>query len=240
MIVRTPAIVLSTIKYGEADLIARLYTKELGTQSYMLKGIRKTRKGKLRVSLFQPLTQLEIQTQHKGKGSLEYVKEASIAYTYVNIPVDIAKSSVCLFFGEVLSQLLTEQQPDEQLYDYLSAIFEFLDQTNYVANFTVKTLLDMSELMGFGMDKSTMDYPYFNMLDGTFDNNGMLPHHLTEEESSLFKAFIGTKFDAIDTIKINRNQRAILLNLVLDYFKIHLHTFKKPTSLTILKQLFDS
>ncbi|WP_194851797.1 DNA repair protein RecO [Nonlabens antarcticus] len=240
MIVRTPAIVLSTLKYGESDLIARLYTKELGTQSYMLKGIRKTRKGKLRVSYFQPLTQLEIETQHKGKGTLEYIKEASISYTYVNIPVDIAKSSVALFFGEVLSQLLTEQQPDEQLFNYLSGVFEFLDQTDHVANFTIKTLLDMSELMGFGMDKSTMEFPYFNMLDGSFDNNGMQPHHLSDEESALFKIFIGTHFDAIQNIKINRNQRAVLLNLVLDYFKIHLHTFKKPTSLTILKQLFDT
>ncbi len=240
MIVDTPAIVLSTLKYGEADLIARLYTRKFGTQSYMLKGIRKSRKGKLRVSLFQPLTQLEIQTQHKGKGTLEYIKEASIGYTYINIPMDVTRSSVALFFGEVLSQLLTEQQPDEQLFDYLSTIFEYLDQTEHIANFTVKVLLDMSELMGFGLDKSTINFPYLNLLDGSFDNNGMQPHHLNEEESALFKDFIGTKFDAIHHIKTNRTQRAVVLNLVLDYFMIHLHTFKKPASLSILKQLFDS
>lgn len=240
MIIRTPAIVLSSLKYSESDLIARLYTRELGTQTYMLKGIRKSRKGKLRVSFFQPLTQLEIETQHKGKGTLEYIKEANLIYTYTSIPSDIAKSSVALFFGEVLSQLLTEQQPDEQLFHYLSNVFSYLDQTDHVANFTVKTLLDISELMGFGMDKSTMEYPYLNMLYGTFDNNGMLPHHLSEVESSLLKAFVGTNFDNLHVIKINREQRGILLNLVLDYFKIHLHTFKKPASLAILKQLFDS
>lgn len=240
MMVRTPAIVLSTLKYGESDLIARIYTRELGTQSYMLKGIRKSRKGKLRVSFFQPLTQLEIETQHKGKGTLEYIKEATLAYTYVSIPLDIAKSSVALFFGEVLSQLLTEQQPDEQLYTYLSNVFSYLDQTDHVANFTIKTLLDISDLMGFGMDQTSMEFPYFNMLDGTFDNNGMLPHHLSEAESSLFKEFVGTNFDAIPAIKINREQRGTLLHLVLDYFKIHLHTFKKPASLDILKQLFDT
>ena len=158
----------------------------------------------------------------------------------MNIPIDIAKSSVALFFGEVLSQILTEQQPDEQLYNYLSTIFEFLDQTEHVANFTIKTLLDMSELMGFGMDRTTFAFPYFNMLDGSFDNDGMQPNHLSEEESFLFKVFVGTKFDAINSIKINRNQRTVLLNLVLDYFKIHLHSFKKPTSLSILKQLFDT
>ncbi|MFT5925842.1 MAG: DNA repair protein RecO (recombination protein O), partial [Rubritalea sp.] len=70
MFVRTSAIVLSAIKYSESDLIARLYTRELGVQSFILKGIRKSRKGKLRTAFFQPLTQLEIETQHKGKGTL--------------------------------------------------------------------------------------------------------------------------------------------------------------------------
>ena len=117
MLTRTPAIVLSTVKYSEADLIARLYTRELGRQSYMLKGVRKSRKGKLRISYFQPLIQLEIETQHKGKGSLEYIKEAHVTPVYDAIHTDIIKSSVVLFFSEVLTQLLTEQQPDGDLYD---------------------------------------------------------------------------------------------------------------------------
>ncbi|MGJ8683252.1 MAG: DNA repair protein RecO [Nonlabens sp.] len=239
MLTRTPAIVLSTIKYGEADLIARLYTRELGTQSYMLKGVRKSRKGKLRISYFQPLTQLEIETQHKGKGALEYIKEARVTPAYDSIHTDIIKSSVVLFFSEVLTQLLTEQQPDGDLYDYLSSIFQFLDQTDAVANFSIKTLLDLSVHMGFQPDRESMDLPYFNLMDGTFDNNGMLPHHATIEESNLIKLFLGTNFVEINEVKMNREDRNSLLNLVIDYFQIHLHVFKKPTSLTILKQLFD-
>jgi DNA repair protein RecO (recombination protein O) len=96
MLVKTPAIVLSTLKYSEADLIARLYTKELGTQSFILKGIRKTRKGKLRISFFQPLTQLVIETNHKGKGSLEYIKEAQVIHPYITIHSSIVKSSITL------------------------------------------------------------------------------------------------------------------------------------------------
>ncbi|AZQ43393.1 DNA repair protein RecO [Nonlabens ponticola] len=240
MLISTPAIVLSSIKYGESDLIARLYTRELGSQSYMLKGIRKSRKGKLRVSYFQPLTQLHIETQHKDKGNLEYIKECRIAVHYENISTAIAKSSVALFFGEILSQLLTEQQPDEQLFDYLSNAFEFLDQTDHVSNFTIKVLLDMTDIMGFGIDRSTLQFEYLNMLNGTFDNNGMQPHHLTDVESSLIKQFLGTDFERLEEIKIHRKQRSELLNLVVEYFQIHLEVFKKPASLTILKQLFDS
>ncbi|EAS20901.1 DNA repair protein RecO [Nonlabens mediterrranea] len=240
MLTRTPAIVLSTIKYGEADLIARLYTKELGTQSYMLKGVRKSRKGKLRVSYFQPLVQLEIVTHHKGKGSLEYIKEAQVTPAYDTIHTDIVKSSVVMFFSEILTQLLTEQQPDSELYEYLSSIFQFLDQIDAVANFSIKTLIDLTSYMGFQPDLETVDLPYFNLLDGTFDTNGLLPHHATIEESVLIKQFLGTNFAAIHQIKMNREERNSLLNLVIDYFQIHLHVFKKPTSLTILKQLFDT
>lgn len=240
MLVNTPAIVLSVIKYGEADLIARLFTRELGMQSYMLKGIRKSRKGKLRISFFQPLTQLEVTTQHKGKGNLEYIKDARVAPNYTGLHTDIIKSSITMFFSEILSQILTEQPADEDLYDYISTAFLILDHSDHNANFSIKMLLDLTAFMGFQIDMETIDFPYFNLLNGNFDTNGILPHHATLEESTLIKQFLGTKFDAIQEIKMNREQRTSLLNLVIDYFQIHLHVFKRPSSLDILKQLFDS
>jgi DNA repair protein RecO (recombination protein O) len=240
MLVSTPAIVLSSLKYGEADLIARLYTRGLGTQSFMVKGVRKSRKGGLRVSFFQPLTQLVIVTQFKGKGTLEYIKEAQVTAAYGSIHQDIAKSSIVMFFSELLTQLLVEQQPDEDLYDYLQTAFQLLDHEQQVANFSIKVLLDLTGFLGFKPDASTMDKPYFNLLHGSFDNNGMLPHHATDSESALLKSFLGISFDTMHCIKMSREDRNSLLNLVTDYFQIHLHAFKKPVSLAMLKQLFDS
>lgn len=239
MLVTTPAIVLSTIKYSDADLIARLYTKELGTQSYMLKGIRKAKKAKLRIAFFQPLTQLQITTYHKGKGSLEYIKEARVAPMYNNIHHHVVKSSILLFFSELLTQILSDQPADKHLYDYLATAFEFLDTSEHTANFAIKTLLDLSGYMGFLIDTQHIENPFFNLLEGTFDTNGMSPHHASELESQFIKEFLGTKFDAIHQIKMKRVQRNELLHVVIDYFQIHLHIFKKPASLEILKQLFD-
>jgi DNA repair protein RecO (recombination protein O) len=152
---------------------------------------------------------------------------------------DIVKSSMTLFFSEVLSQLLTEQQPDEELFEYLSSVFQYLDQSEHVANFSIKILLDMTFFLGFQPDVTTSDATYFNMLNGNFDENGLQPHHLTDVESEQLKTFIGTNFDNLHKIKMNREQRNGLLNLVIAYFQIHLQTFKKPHSLSILKQLFD-
>jgi DNA repair protein RecO (recombination protein O) len=238
MLVTTPAIVISTLKYGEADLIARIYSRDLGLQSYMLKGIRKSKKARLRTSMFQPLTQVEIETQHKNKGTLEYLKNLTITYPYATLHQDILKSSVALFFSEVLTQLLKEQQGDEQLFDYLIHVFRYLDQIDHVANHSLKILLDLTSFMGFQPDIDTTG-SYFNLLNGNFDDDGLQPHHSTDVEAMYLKQFIGTDFDKLNQIKMNRNERSTLLNLVIDYFQIHLHAFKKPNSLSILKQLFD-
>jgi DNA repair protein RecO (recombination protein O) len=239
MIVKTPAIVLSSIKYAEADLIARLYTRELGTVSYILKGIRKSKKGKLKPAMFQPMTQLLIESRHKAKGQLEYIKECSVQNPFEGIHVDIVKSSIILFFSEVLTQLLTEQQQDSDLYDYLSSSFLYLDKADSVSNFPIKVLIDLSVHMGFSPDLDTIDQPFFNLVDGHFDNDGLQPHHTSEREATLIKQFIGTDFDYVKEIKMNRSERSELLGIIIDYFQIHMQVFKKPSSLSYLKQIFD-
>ena len=42
--VTTKAIVISAIKYSDTSLIVKLYTKEIGLVSYLLKGILKSKK----------------------------------------------------------------------------------------------------------------------------------------------------------------------------------------------------
>lgn len=240
MLVATPAIVLSSIKYGEADLIVRLYTRSLGTQSFMVKGVRKSRKGAIRISFFQPLTQLAVVTQFKGKGTLEYLKEARVTPVYTSIDRDVIKSSIVLFFSEVLTQILVEQPPDEDLYDYLQTAFQLLDHETQVANFAIKVMLDLTGFLGFQPDVHSVHLPYFNLLNGSFDSNGMLPQHANETESAIVKRFLGINFDKVGVLKLSREERSAVLNLVIQYFQIHLHSFKKPSSLEMLKQLFHS
>ena len=54
----------------------------------------------------------------------------------------------------------------------------------------------------------------------------------------LFKALLGINFDTITTLKISGNERQELLEVLLNYFELHLPIFSKPKSLTILKSVF--
>ena len=65
MLQKTDAIVLAKIKYAESDLIVKCFTKQRGIESYLLRGILKSKKGKLKPALFFPLTQLKLEERYK-------------------------------------------------------------------------------------------------------------------------------------------------------------------------------
>ena len=127
MIVNTPAIVLSALKYGEADLIVKCYTLKSGLKTYILRGILKSKKGKLKPSLFQPLTQLELVASHKDKGSLEYLKEAKILQPYKSLHTHMVKSAMVMFLSEMLKNTIQEEEENENLYTFLEYSINWMD-----------------------------------------------------------------------------------------------------------------
>ena len=55
MIASTKAIALHYYKYSETSIIAKIFTKTFGVQSYLIKGVR-NKKSKTPLNLFSPLT----------------------------------------------------------------------------------------------------------------------------------------------------------------------------------------
>lgn len=59
MLVKTRGIVLNFIKFRETSIIVRMYTEQLGLQSYIINSVRKKAPGS-RMALFQPFTLLDL------------------------------------------------------------------------------------------------------------------------------------------------------------------------------------
>src|SRR6056297_3305585 len=110
MLITTKGIVFSALKYGEADLIVKCFTQKSGLKTYLLRGVLKSKKGKIKASLFQPLTQLEIVASHKDKGALEYMKEAKLGIVYQSLHTNVVKSTVVMFLSEVLRNAVKEEE----------------------------------------------------------------------------------------------------------------------------------
>lgn len=240
MLISTPAIVISSVKYGEADLIVKCFTKAEGLKSYILKGILKSKKGKLRTAYFQPLTLLEISANHKNKGNLEYLLDAKVTRPYKTLQNQVIKSSLVLFLSEVLKQCIVEEEKNEKLFDFLEQAFIWLDENESIANFHLLFLLKLSDFLGFYPDESTIELPVFNLMEGVFQNETTNIYCIdTNSENPFFKRIFGINFDEWNGLKPTKKEREACLQLLLLYFQLHLQGFKTPKSLSVLNQIFN-
>jgi DNA repair protein RecO (recombination protein O) len=225
-IISTEAIVISTIKYSDTSLIARLYTKELGLVSYLLKGILKSKKGKLRTAYFQPLTQLSIIAKHQEKRNLQILSEAKVIHSYKTIYTSVVKQSIVLFISEILTSAIQEEENNNLLYDYLKNSFIWFDSHHQISNFHLLFLMNLTKFLGF------------HLREGLFTN-----HQGTDIIKGIkliqFKRLLGTKFDDIEEINFSKTERQQLLQIIIRYFELHLGGFRMPKSLAVLETVFS-
>ncbi len=238
MIVTTPALVLKTVKYGDTSIIVRCFTEALGPQSYLLRGIRKSKKQGLRMGLFQPLTQLEIVANNRGKGTLETLKSAKIIQPYNEIHLNHQKAAMVLFLSEVLHNSLQDETPNKALFDFSAQALTWLDSHDQFANFHVGFLLQLSKYLGFFPNQNHSDATFFDLEEGAFSHQSLGYHSHTGAKIDALKIVLGTKFDEIESVRIKPTVRQELLQLLLAYFQIHLQGFYPPRSLDVFYEVF--
>lgn len=231
----TKALVISSIKYAEADLIVTCYTLSDGMKTYMIRGVLKSKRGKFKAASFLPFTQLDIVARHRNKGGLEYLTETKVAYPYQTLHTDMIKTSLVMFLAEVLKIVIREEEANPLLFNFLEQAFIQLDKASVVANYHIEFLLELSKYLGFYPDAFS-EGTYFNMLDGNFQN---ISTHAYCVESPAVNALKEVLLSENYTdLKLTRGARKSLLDLILTYYKLHIEGFRTPKSLAILEQLF--
>lgn len=239
MTVKTKAIVLSSIKYAEADLIVTCFTEKNGVKSYLLRNILKSRRSGLKASYFQLLTQLELVATHKNKGTLEYIRDAKIAVPYGTLHTDIIKTSLVMFLSEILKNCIREEEANDPLYHFLEKSLLWLDENDQVSNFHIYFMLQLSYYLGFYPDASEKDLPYFNILEGKFQLNKTDHYCMEGKTIDHLKLFFDHSDEALKTLQLSKQSRSNLLDLLLIYYQLHVQGYKKPKTLPVLNTLFS-
>ena len=238
MLVKTPAVVLAVIKYNDTDAVIKTYTAKTGFTTFFGKGFFKGKKSRQKKALFQPNALLDLQYEHKNKGQLEYIKEASLRYHYKTITLDFDKLNISTFLREILLESLKNEQADETLYNFIEQKFFQLDQENFTPDFHLFFLLQLTRFLGFYPDFQTTGI-YFDLQNACFTNQIPLAPYLNESESLLFKHISGMIFATNNDAKLNRRQRKNLLDILMRYYQLHLAQFHLPKSIKILNQIYE-
>ena len=241
MLVKTNAIVISTVKYGDSSLITRCYCKELGLKSFMLKGILTSKKGGLKKSLFQPLNLINISTQIKNQSNqkLNFIREGSLKVHFKEIPLKIKKNAIALFISEVISRVIYEEgNPNIALYSFLENSIMRLEKDEFSPVFHLKFLTLLSDQLGFYPNLMCQEKEFFDIESGCFCENSNSKYAVGGETVRVFKELLGINFDDIVQIKISNTLRIKVLDFLIDYFNIHLPRFGKIKSIAVLHEIF--
>ena len=237
MLVKTKAIVISSIKYQEKSLIVKCFTLSDGLKSYFVRDAFSSRKSNQKIAYFQPFSILEIEAVHKNKGTLENFKEIKLAIPFQTIHNTITKSTIVLFLSEMMHYSIYEEEENEALFTYLETALLWLDAHDDIANFHLIFLLEATKYLGFYPDNTDVDLPFFEMTEGVFT-----PFHaissLSQHETQLFKKLLSLKFES-DLKTFHVIERQLLLKILIDYYSFHLDGFRKPKSLDVLKEVFS-
>jgi DNA repair protein RecO (recombination protein O) len=126
----TEAVVLRSIRLGEADRVLHLYTEAHGRVGAVAKGVRKT------MSRFgarlEPLSHVEL-VLHRGRGELQTVTAAQLVRSHRETREDYHRFSVGTIGAEAMLRLFSEEEANERAFTALTRFLDLLDRRPHAA-----------------------------------------------------------------------------------------------------------
>ncbi len=242
--IKSKAIVLQAIKYGDSSLVVKMLTEEEGIQSFMAKGVF-GKKSKMKAALFQNMTLLDIVAEI-GNNSLGFIKEATLSHYYKSISTDIKKTTIILFVSELLSKSITESETDTALFEHVYNSMIWLDDaTSDYVNFPIEFALMLSKYLGFYPNFDTYsEGSSFDLLDGNFKKSQNDIYQIDQELSRKFYLLETQKMSGAGSLNnngdfsLNNKERRSLLEAIVTYYKLHTENIREIKSFEVIKTLF--
>lgn len=213
MLVKTNAIVMHTLKYGDRKLIVDFYTEELGRVTSMVK-IPVSQRSRMRKQLFMPLTLLAMEIDFRPQLQMQKISDAQLLAPWQTLCFEPVKTTVGIFLAEVLTYATRTGQPDSRLYSFVETSLQWLDlATEGTANFHIAFLVLLTRYLGWDLQHSEYAWKFGDVISMTYEN--------------------------MDAYPLSRQQRQAFLAELMRYYRQNIPSFPEPKSLQIMQQIFD-
>ena len=234
-------IVLQSIRYGDTSLIVKVFTRNLGLRSYMVKGAF-NRNSKSRAALFQNLHLINyVEASRPNKGSLGYLKDVQLTTVYQSIPFVMNKSAILMYISELLSKTIIEQEQNEVMFDFIVRSLLWLDlvEQDY-ANFPLFFTLELTRHLGF-YPKANHETGYcFDMMEGSFAHDlPVHPYYFDNENAQLLAQMLNVSIDEACRMPLRVSQRRELLDGLIVFMRLHAPVMNDFHSHEVLKTVLE-
>jgi DNA repair protein RecO (recombination protein O) len=241
MLAKTDAIVLKTIKYNDNKLIAKIYTRDLGLKTFFIP-VSRSSKSKLKQALLQNLTQLSIECESRGNKQFATLKEISCNYHYLDLTLNVFKSSIASFLNEVILNCIKEEEKNETIFDFITFSFQWLDHAEeHYTNFHLYFLIELSRHLGFyPQNNYSASLCYFDLQNGAFCASAPIhANYLIGENALLISDLLMLDVKNIRLYNITKQERDQILNNLILFYRLHVSGFKELKSLQVLRETFN-
>ncbi len=233
-------IVINVIKYNDKHNIAHIYTDKLGMLAFLVRQ-GTTHAARMRNAMFMPLSLLEFEANLPPNRDLGTLHDVRRSATLMSIYSDPMKNAIAMFLSELLSHTIQEQEQNMVLYSFIKSCILRLEEANSsVANFHICFLYRLGQFIGIQPDIDSYREGYwFNMNEGVFAQS---PHPGTKSlppaQAQVLPLLSRMTFDNMQHFKFSRDQRNMMLDVMLTYYRLHHSTLGTLRSPDVLKQLF--
>lgn len=234
------AIVLQQIKYSESSLIVKLYTESEGLLSFIVKGVR-GKKGKMRAAQFQALNLLDISFKQAKKSKLNTIADLKISEPFVDLLFNPIKRSIAMFMAELILHSIKEEEANNELFNFLYNAIHWLDlSTTSCTHFHLLFMMKLSKYIGFEPNREEEEAGnYFDLEQGLYTS--FKPMHSNFIEGALlsaWKTLACCELKDVSNLKFSNQLKRSLIDVLMDYYKLHIVHFKDLNSHHILQQVF--
>lgn len=233
-------LVLGTVRHNDRFNVVSVYTPTLGRMA-LLSAAANGRSARIRNAGLMPLSviETEVNVREGGMSRLTSFSNPEIRHT---LSLDPVKNAVSLFLSEFLNRVLRDAPPDIHLWNYVTSSITYFDglQRDY-ANFHLFFLYRLLFFLGLSPDTDGYrEGMTFDLREARY--MAFPPAHndyLSGEESFLPAFADRLTFNLACRMRLSREGRARILDLLTRYYSIHVPGFGKLKSPDVLRELFD-
>ncbi|HHN47670.1 MAG TPA: DNA repair protein RecO [Bacteroidales bacterium] len=241
MLHHTRGIVLHHFRYSETSVIARIYTEKFGLQSYLIKGVRSA-KAKIKLSMLGHLSLLEMVVYYRQGKGLQNIKELKPAHVFRSLHSDIRKSSQALFINELVYKSVKEEEHNQVLFRFLfDTVVELDNPANFSADYHLVFMLNLSRFLGFAPRQNYTYGSWFNLCEGIFETHRPgHPHIIEPDYTETFNKLLSSPTQNIDPTPLPASIRKILLDKMIEFYRLHLPAFSGLQSPEVLHEVLKA
>lgn len=246
MIHKTKGIVLKTVKYGETSLVVTIFTELFGIQTYMVNGVRTSKRPGSKAILYQPAAILDMEVYHNEQKSMQRIRECTWSVVYQHVLSHVVKNSIALYMVELLYKSLKQPEENPTLFYFCEDAFTQLDaaEPQIAANFPLYFTLHLTDFFGFKINNnqpaSIHEEHYFvDLIEGNFTDEQPAHAHFMQGENAVITAELLNimQLHELDQLKLNSSKRRELLLKYQDYYALHIQDFGQLKTLQVLHEV---